>query len=322
MRLGIIGTGMIAKMMAKTVRGMKDVSLYAVSSRSQKRAEYFAKNEGVEKAYGSYESMLEDTKVDLVYVATPHPAHYAHAKLCIMHGKASLVEKPFMINTKEAKEILALAKEKQVFITEAIWTRYMPSRNMINEIIASDEIGEVTAIDANLGYRNCMIPRMYKPELAGGALLDLGVYPLNFASMILGNDIKKTVSHVKLTDQGLDEQNVMILEYKSGPVATLRSSMLSDTDQSGFVYGTKGYLVAKNINNVTEIEVYGPNREWKRTVKVPKQITGYEYEVKACKKALEEGKLFCEEMPHEESIILMKQMDAFRAKWGIKYPFE
>lgn len=322
MKVGIIGTGKIAKTMVKTIAGMSGVECYAVSSRSLERADMFAKDQGVTKAYGSYEAMLEDPEVDLVYVATPHSEHYKHAKLCIEHGKPSLVEKPFTVNAKEAKEILELAKEKQVFITEAIWTRYMPSRKMINEIIESGEIGEVTAIDANLGYRNCDLQRMKDPALAGGALLDLGVYPLNFASMIMGNHIKKTVSHVKLTDLGVDEQNVMILEYESGAVATLRSTMLSDTDQTGYVYGTDGYLLVNNINNVTDIEVYGKRKKLKNTLRTPGQITGYEYEVQACKKALEEGKLYCEEMPHEDTLALMEQMDSFRADWGIRYPFE
>lgn len=322
MKLGIIGTGKIAKVMVRTVAGMPDVEMYAVSSRSIERAEAFAKEQEVSKAFGSYEDMLKDPEVDLVYVASPHSEHCKHAKLCIEYGKPSLVEKPFTVNAKEAKEVLEYAKEKQVFITEAIWTRYMPSRKMIQEIIDKGEIGEVTALEANLGYCIFNVPRMYKPELAGGALLDLGVYPLNFASMFMGNDIKNKLSHVKLTDTGVDEQNVMILEYEKGAVATLRSTMLSDTDQIGYIYGTKGYLTAHNINNVTSVDVYGARKKLLRSIQVPDQITGYEYEVEACKKALEEGKLFCEEMLHEETITIMEQMDAFRAEWGIKYPFE
>jgi predicted dehydrogenase len=322
MKFAIIGTGMIAKIMAKTVGQMKNMECYAVASRDLEKAKQFAETYSFQKAYGSYEEMLEDKEVELVYVATPHSEHYKHAKLCITHKKACLVEKPFMVNAKQAEEILKLAEEEQVFITEAMWTRFMPSRNMINEIISSDQIGEVTAVAANLGYRNYMIQRMHDPKLAGGALLDLGVYPLNFASMVLGNQVVKTASHCMKTSEGVDEQNVMILEYENGTVATLRSTMLSDTDQSGFVYGTKGYLRAKNINNVTEIEVYGENRELKNTYQVPLQITGYEYEVEATRKAIQQKKLECEEMSHKETRILMKRMDQFREDWGIKYPFE
>lgn len=322
MKLGIIGTGMIAKVMAKTVGQMKDMECYAVASRNLERAEKFATEQFFKKAYGSYEEMLEDPEVELVYIATPHSEHYNYAKLCIEYGKPSLVEKPFMVNAKQTKEILELAEDKKVFIQEAMWTRFMPSRNMIDEIISSGQIGEVSTVAANLGYRNCMIPRMHDPELAGGALLDLGVYPLNFSSMVVGNDIKKTMTHCMLSKEGVDEQNVMILEYKNGVVATLRSSMLSDTDQSGFVYGSKGYILAKNINNITEIEVYGMNRELINSYQVPLQITGYEYEVMASRRAILQNKLECEEMTHEETMILMKQMDQLRKDWGMKYPFE
>lgn len=322
MKFGIIGTGMIAKVMAKTVAQMKDMQCYAVASRDIERAKKFAATYSFQKPYGSYEEMVKDPEVELIYIATPHSEHYTHAKLCIEHNKPCLVEKPFMVNALQAKEVLELAESKNVFISEAIWTRFMPSRSMINEIILSDQIGEVTGIVANLGYRNCEIQRMYDPMLAGGALLDLGVYPLNFASMILGNKIAKTKSHCVLTKTGVDEQNVMILEYENGVIATLSSSMLSDTDQGGFVYGTKGYLLAKNINNVTEIEVYGLNRERMNTYQVPFQITGYEYEVEASRRAVLQKKKECTEMPHSETMIIMKQMDDFRKEWGIKYPFE
>jgi len=322
MKFAIIGTGMIAKVMAKTVGQMKNMECYAVASRDIKKAKEFASSYSFQKAYGSYEEMVKDKEVELVYIATPHSEHYNHAKLCIANKKACLVEKPFMVNALQAEEIIQLAEQEGVFISEAMWTRFMPSRSMINEIISCGQIGEVTSVAANLGYRNCMVPRMSDPVLAGGALLDLGVYPLNFASMVLGNQIKKTISHCIKTKEGVDAQNTMILEYENGTVATLRSTMLSDTDQSGFVYGTKGYLLAKNINNVSEIKVYGLNRELRNTYQVPLQITGYEYEVEAARRAALQKKKECDEMSHEETMILMRLMDQFREEWGVKYPFE
>lgn len=322
MKIGILGAGNIARNMANTLNAMDDAQFYAVGSRSMEKAEKFAKEYGAQKAYGSYEDLVSDPEVELVYVATPHSHHFEHAKLCIEHGKPVLCEKAFMANAKQAKEIFELAKEKNVFITEAIWTRYLPSRKMIDDVIASGEIGEVTFVTANLGYDIKDVERMQNPELAGGALLDVGIYPLTFISMVLGNEIKEVVSTCTKTATGMDEQNAIILKYDNGVMAMAHSGMLAGTEQYGIVYGTKGYLIAENLNNVTGIKVYTKERKLIRELSVPKQITGFEYQVRASMKAIREGHLECEEIPHEESVIMMELMDRLRADWGIRYPFE
>lgn len=322
MKIGILGAGNIAENMANTLNGMEDAEFYAIGSRSQEKAEQFAKKFGAEKAYGSYEELVRDPEVELVYIATPHSHHYEHAKLCVEHGKPVLCEKAFMANAKQAREIYELAEEKKVFITEAIWTRYLPSRKMIDEVIASGEIGEVTFVSANLGYDIREKDRLMKPELAGGALLDVGIYPLTFISMVLGNDIQEIISTCTKTESGVDEQNAMIFKYENGVMATAHSGMLAGTEQYGIVYGTKGYLIAENINNVTGIKVYTKERDLVKELKVPKQITGFEYQVRAAMKAIREGRLECEEIPHAESICMMELMDKLRADWGIRYPFE
>lgn len=322
MKIGILGAGNIARNMANTLNAMDDAQFYAVGSRSMEKAEKFAKEYGAKKAYGSYEDLVSDPEVELVYVATPHSHHFEHAKLCIEHGKPVLCEKAFMANAKQAKEIFELAKEKNVFITEAIWTRYLPSRKMIDDVIASGEIGELTFVTANLGYDIKDVERMQNPELAGGSLLDVGIYPLTFISMVLGNEIKEVVSTCTKTATGMDEQNAIILKYDNGVMAMAHSGMLAGTEQYGIVYGTKGYLIAENLNNVTGIKVYTKERKLIRELSVPKQITGFEYQVRASMKAIREGRLECEEIPHEESVIMMELMDRLRADWGIRYPFE
>ena len=322
MNVGILGAGRIAVAMAQTLNGMEDACAYAVASRDIRRAEEFAEKNHVEKAYGSYAEMLMDDKVDLVYIATPHSHHLEHGKLCISYGKPVLCEKSFTANVKQAKELLAYAKEKNVFITEAIWTRYMPSRKLIADILSSGELGELKGLSANLGYDVVDKERMVKPELAGGALLDVGVYPLNFASMCFGNEIEKITSACVWSPTGVDAQDAMILTYKDGRLATLDAGMLAATEQYGIVYGTKGYMIAYNINNVDRIEIFSSDRKSIRTVEVPKQITGYEYEIRACMRALEAGMLECEEMPHSETLQMMEWMDNIRADWGLRYPFE
>ncbi len=325
MRIGILGAGGIAKLMAETIRPLEGVESYAVAARDLDRAQAFADEWGFEKAYGSYEEMLHDDKVDLVYIAVPHSHHHKWTMEALHAGRNVLCEKAFAANTKQAEEMIALAEEKKLLLTEAIWTRYMPSRRMINDLIAAGEIGEVLTVSANLGYRIDMNERMVRPELAGGCLLDLTVYPLNFASMILGDDIKEIHASMVPTETGVDGQDTVMLEYNDGKMASMFTTMYTLTDRRGLICGRDGFITVENINNPQKITVYAPNRdryEIKKELVVPEQITGYEYEVLACKRALEEGKIECEEMPHSETIEIMRQMDRIREQFGIVYPFE
>ncbi len=322
MNVGIIGAGMIAEKMATTINGMDGVINYAIASRDLEKSKKFAEKFNFKKSYGSYEELAIDENVDLIYVATPHSHHNEHGKIALRHNKPILCEKAFTVNVKEAKELLDLAKEKKVLVAEAIWTRYMPSRAMIQEIIDSGEIGEVKSLSANLGYPLTHIKRMYAPELAGGALLDLGVYSLNFACMFLGYDIEEIVSTCTKFETGVDNQAAIILKYKNGVMANLQCNALAATEQYGIIHGTKGYIIAKNINNIDVIETYTPDRVLMERKEVPTQITGFEYQVIACKKAIEEGKIECSEMPHDEIIKIMEIMDGLRKDWGIVYPME
>lgn len=328
MKMAILGAGSIARSMAKTLRGMKangrPVELYAVASRDLAKAKAFAAAEGFEKAYGSYEEMVMDDAVELVYVATPHSHHAEHMRLCIEHGRPVLCEKAFTGNARQAEEILALAKEKGVFVTEAIWTRYMPSREIVNNLIADGAIGRPSVLMTNLGYAIKDKDRIRLPELAGGALLDLGVYTLNFASMVFGDDVEHMDSSAGMLETGADHTESITLYYRDGRVAQLTSTALASTNRRCQVYGDKGYLTVDNVNNPQVIELYDMSRSGipVQTIRVPQQITGYEYEVEACLRALEQGALECPEMPHAETLHIMRVMDALRAQWGMRYPFD
>ena len=328
MRLGILGAGGIAHAMAATVQAMRrngeQVELYAVASRDLKKAEAFAAMEGAGLAFGSYEQMLEDKNLDLVYVATPHSHHAEHVKMCLEHGKAVLCEKAFTGNAAQAEEVLREAEEKNILVTEAIWTRYMPAREMISDLIRSGEIGEVTGLRANLGYRVGNLDRLKLPELAGGALLDMGVYCLNFAAMVLGEPERVCATGV-LTGTGVDLSDTISLIYPGKITADLYTTMAANTDRIGVVYGTEGYLQVDNINNHGRVEVWRPDRNRlfpERIVPVPQQLTGYEYEVRACMRALEKGQIECPEMPHSETLRIMREMDTIRAQMNVKYPFD
>ena len=323
MNIGIIGTGWIADKLSTAINGLdENYTAYAVSSRSYTKAEEFAKSHGFKKAYGSYEEMVNDSSIDLVYIATPHSHHYEHAKLCIKAGKNMLVEKAFTANAAQAAEIFTLAESKGIFVTEAIWTRYMPSRKMISDLIDSGIIGTPYMISANLCYPNDFMERIQKPELAGGSLLDLGVYALNFASMIFGNDIDTLHGSCVKLPTGVDASESISITYKNGKLANLYSSVMTPSDRFGTVYGNKGYIQVQNINNPEMIRIYNTDHELVKEIAPPKQINGYEYQLIACRDAILNKKTECSEMPHAETIEIMKQMDTLRALWNIKYPFE
>lgn len=323
MNVAILGAGYIACKMAEAIAGLDDsVCAYAVASRDLEKARAFREKWGFQKAYGSYEQMLSDPEVDLVYVATPHSFHLTHAKLCIDYGKPVLLEKPMTANAKQAAELFAYAEEKNVFLTEAIWTRYMPSREMITQLLDSGVIGKPWMLMADLSYPIDRKPRMTDPALAGGSLLDIGVYCLNFASMVFGDDIVDIQGTCTYCDTGVDCQDSITLTYRDGRIAVLTSSMMAASHRLGIIYGTKGYLHCVNINNVEQIQAYDENHTLIQTLEVPRQINGYEYELLACQRELAQGGKSCREMPHEETVRMLEWMDKLRGDWGIRYPFE
>lgn len=319
-KIGIIGTGWIAQKMAITLGGMTEATRYAVASRTQEKADEFAREWHFEKAYGSYEALADDPEVDLIYIATPHSSHYEQACMCIRKGKPVLCEKSFTANARQAEALLELAHEKKVFITEAIWTRYMPLSLKIQELIGSGVIGTPHTLSANLSYPVGHKERMQRPELAGGALLDLGVYPLNFAAMAFGTDIVRTVSACTKTTTGMDEQESITLFYADGKMATLQASMWAKSDRQGIISGDKGHLIVENINNPQSVRVVDEDYNTIAVYYAPQQITGYEYQVRASIKALEQGWLESPYMPHAETLRIMRQMDDLRREWGVVYP--
>ena len=322
MNIGFIGAGRIANTLASTMARMEDVNLYAVAARDLDRAQAFAAQYGFDKAYGSYEEMLRDPNVELVYIATPHSHHFEHMKLCIAHDKNVLCEKAFTLNAAQAREIAALAKAKGVYVAEAIWTRYMPSRAMINEVLASGIIGNVTALTATLCYPVAYKERCIRPELAGGALLDVGVYCLNFALMHFGDDIERMDSSVRMTDTGVDGQESITLHYRDGKIAVLTAGILSRSDRKGIFYGDKGYIIVENINNPQSISVYDLTDTLVKKIQVPAQITGYEYQIREAMARIRAGEIEAASMPLDTTIAVMERMDALRKDWGLIYPME
>lgn len=320
--VGIIGAGHIALKMASTLAALPRTHRYAIASREMRKAMTFAKEQGFERAYGSYEELMDDPKVDLIYIATPHAFHFEQAKACILKGKPVLCEKAFTANAAQAEELLKLAEEKQVFIAEAIWTRYLPMSRTIAELVRNGAVGTPYLLSANLGYAITNRERLVRPELAGGALLDVGVYTLNFAAMVFGTEILSTTSTCVKMDNGLDAQDSITLVYPGERMAVLNSSMLARSDRQGIISGDGGHMIIDNINNPQSIKVLDGNYQTVAEYHAPSQVTGFEYEVNACIDALDKGLLQTLDMPHDETLRIMRQMDALRKEWGVCFPFE
>lgn len=327
MKIGLLGAGRIAGTMAATVsglaaRGEPGIEAWAVGARDYDRAAALAKEFGFARAYGSYKALLSDPEVDLIYIATPHSHHYEHVKLCLEHGKHVLCEKAFTVNAAQAREIIDLAQAKGLLLTEAIWPRYMPSRAMIDQVLARGEIGTPRSLTASLNYDVHDKERMLEPALAGGALLDLGVYPINFAMMAFGDNPASISGAAVLTDKGVDARESITMIWPDGKIAVLHADMYTQSNRLGVINGSKGYLEVQNINNPEELRVYDMDYNLVKAYQVPTQITGYEYEVLACRDALTAGETECAAMPHDTTIQVMELMDSLRRSWNVIYPFE
>ena len=322
MRVGIIGTGWIAEKAAITLRGLKECEAYAIGSRTKEKAETFAKTLNIPKAYGSYSELIADPDVDLLYIGTPHSHHFDVTREALLAGKPCLVEKAFMANHREAAEIVRIAHEQKVFLAEAIWTRYQPAVGIIRDLISSGRIGTPRLVTATLGYSMGDKPRIMRADLCGGALLDLGVYALNFVRMFFPASIERIESQCVKSKTGMDLTNAISLVLSDGILANVQSSAACVGDNIGVIAGTDGNLIIDNINNPQKITVNTHDREFVEDIHVPQQITGYEYEFLACREALIEGLLEPREMPHEETLYIMQLMDGLRQKWGVHYPMD
>lgn len=321
-KFAILATGNIAGSMAAAVTKLEEVECYAVASRSYDKAEAFARKWGFKKAYGSYEELAEDPEVELVYVASPHSHHYPHARLCLEHGKNVLLEKAFTVNASQAQDLIDLAGKKGLLLAEAFWPRYMPSRKMLDDLIAGGTIGEVQAVTADFGAPLSHVERMWNPALAGGALLDLGVYPINFALQIFKTPVAKIQADAVMSPLGVDYMNGVTLTFEGDKFAVLHSNMLACMRNRGVVYGTKGFIELYEINNPEVIRVFNERKELTAEYPAPAQINGYEYEVLACARAVRNGQTECAEMPHSETMRLMRILDEIRRQWGFVLPCE
>ena len=334
LKFAILGCGHIATKMAAAVKALESrgmgVEAYAVASRTLEKAQKFAAECGFKRAYGSYAELAEDSDVDLIYIATPHSEHFNDIMLCLEHGKNLLVEKAFTANALLATQAIALAEEKGTFLCEAMWTRFLPAVQMVRDWILSGKIGRVHGVEAEFSMPLSHIERLRNPALAGGALLDLGIYSLTFADLFLtdpeiggaDNHIIQTKSSCIKFPTGVDATDWIDLIYANGQVAHLKTSMVAPLKNDGTIFGTEGFIRVQNLNDMVEIQLYDVAGALVESLMPPRIENCYEYEVLGCKAALEKGLKECPEMSHAKTMQIMTQMDKLRESWGVSYPFE
>lgn len=322
-RWGILGPGNIAKKFAAGLQALPDAELAAVGSRTAERAVAFAEEFGGARAHGSYEELAADPEVDAIYVATPHPFHAEHSILCLEAGKPVLCEKPFTVNAEQARVAVETARRCDVFLMEAMWTRFLPVMDQVRAWLQEGAIGEVLMVSADFGFRAGVNPegRLFNPALGGGALLDVGIYPLSFASMVLGADPVEIRGTAHIGSTGVDEISAMTLRYAGGQVATLSTAVRANTPKEARIVGSEGTIYVDAPFFVSEGATLIAGQREER-FEESMAGNGYNYQAAAVAEALARGEREHPVMPLNESLALMGVMDELRAQWGLKYPME
>lgn len=320
-RWGIAGPGKIARRFALAVKNVPGAELAAVASRDWERGKSFAETFGIGHVFRGYEEMARWDGVDAVYIATPHPFHKPCAEIFLTAGKHVLCEKPLCVNASEARALKACAEENGVFLMEALWTRFLPAILEAQAIVRRGDIGEVLGIEADFCYRTAArdVPRLYLPELAGGSLLDVGVYGLHFAAMFLGS-APVSVTSLADTHQGVDIHTQILLKYSNGAMANISSAIGLTKPENAWIYGTGGQIFLPRFYGAQELCV--------RTAAGEEKITrnwagnGFEEEIQEVCRCIRRGKLQSDILPLDESIAILELTDRVRSQTGIRYPFE
>lgn len=322
-KLGILGTGNIANAFAEGLTHAANIELVAVASRTQAAAIAFAQKHDVAKKYSTYADLAADPEIELVYLATPHVRHRDDSVMCLQAGKGVLCEKPFSINAKEAKEVIDLARERNVFLMEAMWTRFLPSFVKLREMLVNGVIGDVQLILAGGAFQPDCDPDYYllRPELGGGVLLDAGVYPVSVASMVLGAPTQIKACGT-VGEHNVDDQDAILLQHDGGATAILYISMKASASPDITLLGSRGriYVHAPMFAPAKiHLQVYGENVQ---EFELPFEGNGYHYQAIAAAQAIRNGDTESSVMPLEETLTIMQTLDCVRDQVGMLYPME
>ncbi len=322
-RWGILGCGNIARKFATGLQALDDAELVAVGSRTEDKASSFAAEFGAARSHGSYEALAADADVDAIYVATPHPMHRDNSILCLEAGKAVLCEKPFTINATEARAVVDVARQRGVFLMEAMWTRFLPVMVQVRRWLAEGAIGEPRMVTADFGFRSGVNPegRLFNPALGGGALLDVGIYPISFACMVFGPHPESIASAATLGETGVDEQAGVILSYAGGQMAVATTAIRVSTPHEARILGTDGrILLEPSFWKGERVTLQAGGKD--ETLELPLEGNGYNYEAAEVGRCLRAGELESPSMTLDETVAIMEVLDRIRGQWGLKYPME
>ena len=320
---GILGTGGIARAFARDLTFLNNHIVAAVGSRTKEKAEEFAIEFPGCTAHGSYEKLVTNPEIDAIYVATPHPMHLTNTILALKAGKPVLCEKPFSINASQARAMVEASIENNVALLEAMWMRFLPHIHQVRKIITSGVLGDIISVTADHGQRlaDQGIARLVEPSLAGGALLDLGIYPVSFAHMVLGVPEKVQASAV-MTDKGVDASTSILFTYASGAQAILTTTMIAQTPCRAVVSGVNGWLeIDRTFYNPTTMRVHLYDGT---TTEYPSNYQGHGLREQAIEFAniVRTGKFESEYLTHKHTLEIMELMDLIRDKIGLTYPGE
>jgi predicted dehydrogenase len=320
-RWGIIATGGIARSFVQDVALLDDAEVVAIGSRTAESADAFGERHGIPNRHGSYEALVNDPDVDVVYISTPHPAHHDAALMAIEAGKAVLVEKPFTMDVAEAVELIQAARAGGTFLMEAMWARWLPHMVEVRRILDAGTLGEIVSVTAEHGQWFERDPefRLFKPELGGGALLDLGIYPVSFANMVLGTPATITaVSSPAFT--GVDAQTSMIFTYDGGAHAVLTTTSYAATENAAAINGTKARLeIAGTFYRPSTVTVTGRDEQVIERIDIPVEGNGLRFEAAEVGRCLRAGLLESPVLPLEETLSIMRTMDEIRRQIGLSY---
>lgn len=322
-RWGILATGTIAGAMAEALHAVPAAEIAAVASRTQQRADEFGDEWGIARRYGRYADLAADPDVDVIYVATPHNLHHDNMTLCLNAGKHVLCEKPLTLNAAQAAACIALARDKGLFLMEAVWMRFFPAMARVREWVAAGTIGDVRLITADFCVHIPYDPahRLYNLTLGGGALLDLGLYPLSLATMLLGFP-QQVGGHAHLAPTGVDEVDAITLRYDNGAIANLGCAMRVDKPRHAYVAGSEGTIHIHDPFFRPQQLTLHRHGAAPQTHTVPYPGNGYVTEVEEVHACLRAGRTESAIMPLDDTLRLMQLMDTLRARWGVRYPDE
>jgi dihydrodiol dehydrogenase / D-xylose 1-dehydrogenase (NADP) len=322
-RWGILGTGAIAKKFAEGLSVLPDAELVAVGSRTQDSADTFGDAYQVSHRHPGYAALASDPDVDVIYIGTPHSLHCENTIMCLEAGKAVLCEKPFAINASQARDMIALAREMGLFLMEAMWSRFLPIIVQVRGLLADGAIGDLRMLSADFGFRADVDPksRLFDPHLGGGALLDVGIYPISLASMLLGPPTRIT-SMAHLGETSVDEQAAIIFGYGEGQLAILSTAIRTDSPIEAILLGTKGCVrIHSPWYHGTALTLSVTDHE-DVVMRLPYKGNGYTHEAIEVARCLRDGKLESDTMSLDETLSIMETMDTIRAQWGLSYPME